>query len=56
MKNTRENLINKITEKIAYSVGTASIKLSENAMGYCCWGAVYETKIPIELLKEKADK
>lgn len=56
MKNTKVNLFSKITEKVAYSLGDASIKLSESALGYCCWGAVYETKIPIELLKEKIDK
>ncbi len=56
MNNMKENLFSKIAEKMVCSLGETSIKISENALGCCCWGAVYETKIPIELLKEHIEK
>ncbi|AGX45382.1 hypothetical protein [Clostridium saccharobutylicum] len=52
----KENLFNKIAEKMACSLGEASIKLSENAMEKCCFGGIYETKIPIQLLKQNVNK
>lgn len=51
MKFMRKNLFNKISEKAAHSLGKTSIKLSEQALKKSCFLGVYETKIPIELLK-----
>lgn len=56
MNNMKENLFNKMAEKLACTLGEASIKLSENSLEKCGWGGVYETKIPIELLKENIQK
>lgn len=56
MKNMKENLFNKLGEKLAINLGEASIKLSEKAMGKCFIGAIYEPKVPIEMLKETIDK
>lgn len=51
MRTMKKNLFNKISEKIAHSLGETSIKISEKAMSKSCFCGVYETKIPIELLK-----
>lgn len=56
MRDMKENLFNKMFEKAACFLGETSIKISENSLGKCGFGGIYETKIPIELLKENANK
>ncbi len=51
MKNMKENLINKISEKVAVKIGGTSIKLSEKSFEACSDFLFYEPKISKELLK-----
>lgn len=52
MRTMKKNLFNKLSEKMAHSLGETSIKISEKAMLKSCFCGVYESKIPIELLKK----
>ncbi|APF23474.1 cyclic lactone autoinducer peptide [Clostridium butyricum] len=56
MKTTKKILSNRLCNKIAHSLGKTSIKISEKAMHKSCFCGVYETKIPMELLKNSNQK
>lgn len=56
MRNTKKKFINKIMGKMACTLGETSIKISEKAMRQSCFCGVYETKIPIALLKDFNNK
>lgn len=56
MKSMKTKLLNKMIGKMACSLGQTSIKISEKAMKQSCFLGVYETKIPMELLKDFNNK
>ncbi|MBW6411636.1 cyclic lactone autoinducer peptide [Clostridium weizhouense] len=56
MRTMKKILFNKMSKKIAHSLGETSIRISEKAMNKSCFCGVYETKIPIELLKNSNQK
>lgn len=56
MKNMKDVLINKIGGGFSEALGEISIKISDRSMGKCGFFAMYEPKIPLELLKENIKK
>ncbi|MBK1809914.1 cyclic lactone autoinducer peptide [Clostridium sp. YIM B02505] len=45
------NMKNKVFEKLARTVGEASIKISDKATGKCMMGYLYEPKAMLEIIK-----
>ncbi|GFZ32186.1 hypothetical protein CSC2_27120 [Clostridium zeae] len=47
------NMKNQLFEKLAKTVGEASIKISDKATGKCMIGYFYEPKAMLEIIKDK---
>lgn len=55
MSYMKEQLTN-IGGKIAEGVGEAAVKIGEQARGLCWFMFVYESEIPMEMLKEEMEE